>query len=239
MKIHPITRLMLVISITTCSLLYQNLQILLGLLLISFFLTIINIRDVETGKKLLKQIFKLYPLFISVFLIQILFDKHGAVLFHLLLIHITSQGVETAFQVIVRLLIIAFSVGYLVKLGMRDYLSAFRLFRLPESIAVTTALTIGFLPMMSEQIRQSLQQIMLRGIYLGKLGFRKRIELYFSLIMPILGKTISNAKYQAVSLELRGFRNGMVHSNYQMKQPGLIDWVLILISIVLPVLPSL
>jgi len=239
MKVHPLTKLSIVISLTSCSLLYKNLPILTGLLLISLFLTLINAPDSEAWKKFIRQFYKLLPLFISIFLIQILFDISGVVIYRLWFVQITSHGFNTALQVMLRLLIIVFAAGYLIKLSLRDFLSAFRLIRLPESIAVTTALTIGFIPLISNQIKLSLQQITLRGIRLRKLGFKARITLYLSLIMPILGKSVSKAKYQAIALDFRGFRNGKKHTNYQMQRLGLIDWVLMLISVLLLVLPAL
>ncbi len=233
MKVHALTKLFIVICITTGSLLHQNVVILIELLLISMMLNVFNANASEDWTRLFMKVFKLIPVFISIFLIQLLFDNSGHVIFHLWIIRITSHGVSTAVQVMLRLLIIVFSAGYLMKLGLREFLFAFRIVRLPESFAVMTALTIGFIPLLAGQIKQSLQQIRLRGIGISELSLRKRVELYLSLIMPILGRTVSNAKYLAITLELRGFRNGGKHTNYRKVNLQAFDYVLITTSLFL------
>jgi energy-coupling factor transport system permease protein len=233
MKAHPLTKLIIVICITSCSLIHQNLAILLELLLASMMLSLFNINRSEEWKKLFKQVYRLLPLILSILVIQVLFDVKGLMLFQFGFIRISLHGIITAIQVIIRLLIIIFSAGYLLKLGLRDFLSAFRLIRLPESIAVITALTIGFIPLLSGQIKQSLQQLTLRGIDIKKLGLKNRLSLYLSLIMPILGRAINNAKYLAITLDLRGFRNGRKRTFYKQTYLRVIDYLLIILSLFL------
>lgn len=212
---------------------HQNLIILLELLLVSMMLSLFNVYRSAEWNKLFKQVYKLLPLILSIFIIQVLFTTKGLILFRFGIISISFQGITTALQVVIRLLIIIFSAGYLIKLNLRDFLSAFRIIRLPESIAVTTALTIGFIPLLAGQIRQSMQQLVLRGIEVKKLGLKNRLNLYLSMVMPILGKSINNAKYLAITLDLRGFRNGRKHTNYKRVNLMVIDYLLIILSLFL------
>lgn len=229
MKAHPLTKILIVCVITSCSLLYRNPVVLSAFLVLSFILNVISAHNKDGWQRLLKQVYRLYPVIISIFILQVLFNTSGTVLFNYRFIKVTDVGFFTAVQVVLRLLIIIFSAGYLFKLGLRDYLSAFRILKLPEALAVIVAITIGFIPLLSAQISQSRQQIKLRGIEIGKLGMITRAELYLSLLMPVIGKAVSNAKYQAITLELRGFRNGKLHTDYQRKALGSIDIILIML----------
>lgn len=229
MKLHPLTKLIIVIFITSCSLLYRNPLILFTFLLLSIILAMHGYSNASERKKLFMKLYRLLPLFVSIMLIQMLFDTSRDVIFQYGIVKISGHGLMTSIQVIIRLLIIIFSAGYLVKMGLRDFLMAFRLVRIPESIAVTIALTIGFIPLFSEQIKQSLEQIKLRNIHINKLRIMDRFNLYLSLIMPILGRSVSNAGYQAIALDLRGFRNGRMHTDFRYKRLGLSDWLIYLI----------
>jgi energy-coupling factor transporter transmembrane protein EcfT len=56
------------------------------------------------------------------------------------------------------------------------------------------------------QFLRSLEALSIRGIKLDALPLARRPKVYLSLLFPVLAKAISDVKYRAISLELRGFR---------------------------------
>lgn len=235
--IHPLTRLIIVLCISTLALVYNNLIILAWLLLACLLLLSgsKNLDYIKLGKFLRFFV----PLLISIFIIQIIFNRKGEVLLDFGLFSVTYQGLHTAISVSLRLLILFLAGVWLWGLSHRDFNQAFRAVGLPDALAVMISLTLRFLPMLIDKIRQSTTQLKLRGINMRSLRFRQRLQLYLKLLVPILGWTMKDLRYQAIALDLRGFRNGQKRSFYKRRKLSIMDWMLILIALVCLWLPRI
>lgn len=235
--IHPLTRLIIVLSISTIAVLYNNLIILAWLLLVCLIL-LTGKRQLDLSR-LLRFFRYFFPVLLSIFIIQLIFNNEGETLLNLRLFRITSQGLETAGIVALRLLILFLAGVWLWGLSHREFSQAFRTIGLPESLAVMIALTLHFLPLLAERIRQMTSQLRLRGINLKRMKIKSRLRLYLNMVIPLLGWTMKDLKYQAIALDLRGFRNGIRHSQYRRRKLNLLDFLLILTALACLWLPRL
>ncbi|MFO7660144.1 MAG: energy-coupling factor transporter transmembrane component T [Candidatus Cloacimonadaceae bacterium] len=235
--IHPLSRLIIVLCISTIAILYNNLLVLTWLLLACLILL--------TGKKQLdwRRIVRFFryflPLLLSIFIIQIIFNNKGEILLDLQLFKVTEIGLNTSGIVTIRLLILFLAGVWLWGLSHREFNQAFRAIGLPESLAVLISLTLHFLPLLAERIKQMTTQLKLRGISLKGMRLKPRLQLYLNMIIPLLGWTMKDLKYQAIALDLRGFRNGTRHSQYRLKRLNLLDYLLILTALLCLWLPRL
>lgn len=236
--IHTLTRITIVLFLSTSALVHQDVRVLSVIFLISALLVIFK-RYSNNGKAILiKMIRKMLPLIISIFIIQLVFNRMGTPLVSWKWILITQQGLDTAVTVTLRLMIILLSGAWLWGISPREFNQAFRLIRLPETLAVMITMTLRFLPVLIGKVSQSTSQLRTRGIILKEIKFNKKIRLYINLIIPILGWTMKDISYQAIALDIRGFRNGMKHTCYQQKYLGLVDYMIICLAVIFIFLPK-
>jgi len=233
--IHPLTKLIIVLCISTISIAYNSVLIL-GVLLCTCLLLISGKRNLDYYK-LWKFLRYFLPLLISIFIIQIVFNQKGKILIDLHLLRITGPGLKIALLVIMRLLVLFLSGVWLWGLGHREFNQAFRAIGLPETLAVMISLTLRFLPVLTDKVKQSASQLKLRGIDLHRTKLRAKMQLYLKMVIPILGWTMKDLKYQAIALDLRGFRNGIIHTQYKQRRLNILDWLLILIALSCLLLP--
>jgi energy-coupling factor transport system permease protein len=236
MTLHSFTKITVIMLISFCAIFYQNLYILLGLLVVSVCLVLSKRLINPNSGHVLKHLFKLLPLVAIIFLIQLVFNRDGQTLINLLGFNVTNEGMEIALSVCLRLLILLLSGAWLWGISPRELKSAFKIARLPDSLAIMVFLTLRFIPILSEQIKLSLLQLKTRGIEMSKLSINVKLRLYLSLIIPILGWTLKDLKYHAISLDIRGFRNSRIHSVYRHKGLAILDYAIIGISIMIMVL---
>lgn len=228
---HPLTRIVIVMVISFLSVYFNSLYILVGLLLVSLTLILIKKFLFKDSDNIINRIVRLIPLIILIFLVQAIFVKDGKAIITFWGFRVTNLGLHIACSVSLRLFILLFSGAWLWGITPRELKSAFRLLKLPDSLAIIVFLTIRFLPLLSEQIRLFVNQLKTRGLDLTKVSIKERLSIYLSLIVPIIGWTLKDIKYHAISLDMRGFRNTKPHSTY--KHQGLLvgDYVICVLSI--------
>ncbi len=236
--IHTLTRIIIVLCLSSSAIIYQDVRVLSVIFLISALLVVFKRYTNNEKTVLVKHLRRMLPLIISIFIIQLVFNRMGTPLISWKWILITQQGLNTAITVTLRLMIILLSGTWLWGISPREFNQAFRLIRLPETLAVMISMTLRFLPVLIGKVRQSTSQLRTRGINLKEITFNKKIRLYIKLIIPILGWTMKDISYQAIALDIRGFRNGMKHTCYQQKYPGLVDYMIICLAVIFIFLPG-
>ncbi len=233
-RVHIIALLAAVFALTTSSLLFQNPLILFILLVISMVLYLVPRPSGEEFWKMTILIKRLLPLILCLFVLQVLFVSGGKEMFRWWIFSVSSNGLQSAVSVSVRLLLILILAGTLLRQNLNDYRIAFRMMRLPEEVVVMVMITFSFLLLLVSKFALCREQLKLRGIDMRKVAPGKRIGMYVDLIMPVLGRTLQAAKYQAIALDLRGFRNGRKHTMYRRKSLKTIDYGVIIMSLLLP-----
>jgi energy-coupling factor transport system permease protein len=236
---HPLTRLVIVLCLSSFSLLYQKPALLALVALICLLLLLTDHQSYINRKKMAQSLLRLLPVILSVFILQIFFTRQGDRIFTWGWLIVTGQGLSQSLIVALRLLIILLSGAWVVRLKPRDFILAFRVVRLPETLSVMIMMTLRFLPVLAGKMKQSLSLLKTRGIEMKRLPIRMRLNLYTGLIVPILGWTLKDVNSQAIALDGRGFRNGIRHTRYQQKRLRAIDYVLICLSVALLVLPGI
>jgi len=169
---------------------------------------------IKECRLLLHKMWQLLPVIVGIFMVQLLFLRTGKVLLSWRWLMVTSTGLSIAATVSLRLLIIIILGAYLTNLSLRDYLAVFRLLHLPETLGVMTAMTLRFIPLLAGEIARSRLILRLRGIQITTLPLSERLSIFQKLILPILGRTLTGVRYQAIGLDGRGFRNGRKHSAF-------------------------
>ena len=233
--VHPLTLIAVVVWITSLSLIVDSLFILGGLLVLSVLMAVFLSGD--HGHRLWHRVVKLLPLFISVFILQVLFRKGDIILLDLGWLRISKAGVYSGIQICIRFATIICSASAMTRLNYNDFRIAFSAIRLPEEIAFMVSYVIHFVPVLEERFRQSLATVRRRGVRIESLHYKAKIQLYRVLTIAVLAGILSKSGLQAIALELRGFRSEGKPTKYFQQRVGLKDslvyYAMILLSLII------
>ncbi len=206
MKINLRTLLIIVILITSLSVIYQKLFIQISLIIVSTLLLISINPSKKRFHRLLHRLKNLTKIVLAIMVFQILFRSGGDVIWQCGIIKITSVGINYGIVSSLRFFLIILIAGLLFDIPYYDYLLALKGWKIPYEISFLVASVINFIPTFSNQFRIIIEELSLRGIDLKRIPILKRPRAYISLIFPVVARTIANARFRAISLELRAFR---------------------------------
>ncbi len=146
---------------------------------------------------------------ISIF--QSVFNPSGETLLTLGKISIISTGgIKLGVSVILRMLIIISSGMIISTQKTSEIIKTMTKLGIPYELTVMATLAIRFIPMLSQEMKDSLNAISLRGVRLEKISPGKRVKVYSYLLMPVISQTIRKAHDISMAMENRGFRKTFV-----------------------------
>lgn len=228
-KLDPRTKLVIVLCISTLGIAVRDIISLL--LILTLALTISIIFKVNL-KKSFNKIKRLLYLIIVIAIIQSIFSSEGDIILSVgRVMLLTINGLEKSFQFILRIIIVIISATIITSSSSREIVQGLVQWGLPYDIAFMVALGIRFLPLLTEEIKDSLIAIQLRGIEIRKISIRKRISLYSHIFTPILAGTILKAEKLSTAIEMRGFRAYERRTSYLVLKMSKWDYLFIFISI--------
>jgi len=206
MKLNLRTLLVLVVLTTSLSVIFQNLKMQCLLILFTFVLYAVTGMTKHKMIRTYHRLKNLGRIIITVLIFQILFRQEGDIYWQYGIIKITSVGLNYGLISSLRFFLIILIAGLLFDFPYYDYLLSFRSWKISYEISFMVASMIHFIPIFTDQFRSSIEALTLRGISFKNVPVFKRFRMFSTLIFPVVAKAISNVKYRAISLELRGFR---------------------------------
>lgn len=229
LKLDPRTKLITVLCISTLGLVIKD----RGYLATVLILTIIVAKSYRVDlKRSFKKIKSLIYVLVLIAIIQSIFSQGGEVLFSIRNFTIlTTRGLEKGLEFIFRMMIIIFSATIITTSNSREIVQGFVQWGLPYDIAFMVALGIRFLPILSQEIKDSLTAIQLRGVDIKTIPIRKRISVYSYIFTPILVGTLLKAEKLSTAIEMRGFRAYDNRTSYLILKMSKWDYIVISITI--------
>lgn len=225
-NIDPRTKIIMVASFSTSGIIVND-PIWLILLLLLVILTSICVGG--ELKSLMFKLKKLYLLFIGIIIIQSLFTRSGNPVLQIGSISLlTDVGIWRGIHYLLRITIVMLSVSILMTSSERALLQGLITLGLPYELAYMVSIAIRFLPLLKEEMQDSLDAILLRGVNLKSMPISKRMKLYQYLLTPIILGTINKSKQLAISMECRGFRAYYHRTSLMKLQLKLLDYGLCL-----------
>lgn len=228
-EVDPRSKLLIVLCLSSLSIVIKDLVALSIILLATILISILFSADLRGTIKKAKG---LIYLLIGMALIQSIFSKGGTNLivignFNIL----TTSGLKKSLEFILRMLAILFSATILSTSSPRKIIQGFVQLGMAYEIAFMVAIGIRFLPILSEEIKDSIVAIQLRGIELEKIPMKKRIHIYSYIFTPVIISSISKAEKLSVAMEMRGFRAYDNRTSYMTLKMKYLDYVIIFLSI--------
>lgn len=176
---------------------------------------------------------KLLPAICTVALIQLLLIRSGAPLLRLSGVTVfTDRGLNAAFHMAVRISVIASCGTVLYSIGFSDFLLAMKAMRVPYELSFMAAVGAKFVPLLAEQMSDSLMSARLRGANISRMWPVARIRLYTRVLMPATATALIRAETISWALELRGFSPGKPRTYWRRLEMDLTDWLVLPISAV-------
>lgn len=204
-RFHPLALIVLGLVLSSCAVLIPSAAVLAAVMAVSALL-----RAWLAGfaaKTWLRELWRLLPLFLAVLVVQTLFTHSGDLLFSAGWLKVHSGSLNNGLAFCLRLLILLYAAGMLLRLSYEDFDLAFGTLRLPEEIGFMVFYALHVIPLAGKEIRGSLEILRLRGVALKKLPLRSKLRIYQRISLSLLAGVLSNSAIQATALELRGFRS--------------------------------
>jgi energy-coupling factor transport system permease protein len=220
--------LVMAMALTTLAMLLNN-PAELGILVSIMLILLVSLPGSNRAKRLLRRLRGMLPLLAGLFIAQVVFRRDGVVLWEWGFLKITTLGISAGVSSMERWLVVLFTAGLLFDYPFSAWLNALRAWRAPADFAFLVAVTMQFIPMLEARFKESREALFLRGIDLSRLPWGQRLTAYRTLVFPILGKTLWQTRYMAISLELRGFRRHSVP--VRVKRLGVGDFIAQVITI--------
>ena len=219
----PRSKMFVALCLSTMALMlrhYQAAVLLVLLCLLAFYFF-----GVEAAKPA-RLITKLAPALFFVGVMQVVLIKSGDVLWYSGNIRmVTSGGLMAALFMTVRVWTIA-SCGFIIgSIGFSDFLLAMKAMHVPYELSFMSAMGAKFLPLLSEEMSDSLISAQLRGANIAKMGIVDRFRLYSQVLMPATVTALMRAEQVSWALELKGFDPGSSRTYWRSLDMGTSDWM--------------
>jgi len=175
---------------------------------------------------------RLWQVAVAIALLQSIFDPSGTVLLALGNAPVlTVGGLLKGLLVLFRLALFITGGAMFTAYPQRALIQAMVQVRLPYEAAYMIYIGIRFIPQMGEEMRDRLTALQLRGVVIEELKLRKRLSLYFYLLLPVVAASLQNARELAMSIEMRAFRAKRVRTSYYTLslKPGDVAMLLVIL----------
>ena len=226
--IDPRAKLFLVVCLSTLGIVFENIWTLLIVLIAELIYAVMLQANVLTA---IKKLRKMLYLIIGIVILQSLFIRTGRVLIgfnHIKII--TDVGLIKGAGYLLRVMIIFLSGTIIATSDMRELIQGLIQLKLPYDLAFMASVGVKFLPLLMEQLKDTLIAIQLRGIDLNSLKLKQKLEIYAYIFTPVIVNTLTKAKQISISIEARGFRAFNQRTSIKVLKFKALDYVLALSS---------
>lgn len=150
---------------------------------------------------------RVWQVILAVSLLQSVFTPSGRIWLKIGGIPLlTSGGLLVGLVVTERLAVLIIGGGMLARYPGRVLIQGMIQLNLPFELAYMVSVGIRFIPLLGQELRDSLIAIQLRGVEFEKLKLRQRLRVYVYLLLPSVAASLHHARGLSISMEMRGFR---------------------------------
>ena len=228
-KLDPRTKFLMIFSISTLALLFNDLLTLTFLFGVAVLISILMKVHVL---QILFRLKKLMGLVLLLVFVQSLFTQTGKPMLTIFdRVIIRDEGVVKAFIYFVRISIIVTSAAILSTSTSRELIQGLIQLKIPYEIAFMVSVSIRFLPLLRSEFGDMIIAIQLRGVNLNKIKMKQKVSLYRYMLLPVLVTSLLKARELSNAMEMRGFRACSTRSSYLLLKLHPFDWVVMALSV--------
>ena len=194
---------MIVLCLSTMVLAAENLFYLVGVGIISILCA------VAMGVhffRLMKKLRRILILLLTISLIQSIFTADNRVLLSLWGVNIfTVKGVMLGINTFIRMMVILTSASIMTTSNYRETIQGLVQWKVPYLLAFMTSTAMRFIPIFSEEIKDSMTALQLRGVNIKKIPFGKKLKTYVYILTPVVLGVMKRAQDLSMAMETRAF----------------------------------
>lgn len=229
--IDPRTKIILVLCLTSMVLIVENIWFILGIGVISILCALLM--DVKFFE-MIKRYKRIFILLLSISIIQSVFTADTNVVIEVLGIPIlTEKGIALGIKTFVRMMVILTSGIIMSTSNYRETIQGLIQWKIPYKIAFMTSLSLRFIPIFMEEIRDSMIALQLKGIDFKKIPFGKKAQLYVYLFTPIVLSSLKHAEEIAIAMESRAFGAYRTRVEYLVLSLKRLDYGIMVLTVIL------
>lgn len=232
--LDPRSKLVLVLCLSTLGVFIQDIGILTAVLCVSIALS------TASGSwlfVLIRKFRRILWLFVAIAVIQSIFAPSGRVLVSLGGIKlITAGGLYKGVAMVFRMSIVMVSATIMATSNSREIVQGLVQWKVPYEIAFMVSVAIRFLPLLTDEIKNVVTAVQLRGIELDRIPARQRVKVYSYLIMPVVSGAVIKSRELATTMETRAFRAYPKRTSYMVLTMQRIDYTVIITSLITSIL---
>jgi len=232
--LDPRSKLVLVLCLSTLGVFMQDIGILTAVLCVSIALS------TASGSRLfvlIRKFRRILWLFVAIAVIQSIFAPSGRVLVSLGGIKlITAGGLYKGVAMVLRMSIVMVSATIMATSNSREIVQGLVQWKVPYEIAFMVSVAIRFLPLLTDEIKNVVTAVQLRGIELDRIPARQRVKVYSYLIMPVVSGAVIKSRELATTMETRAFRAYPKRTSYMVLTMQRIDYTVIITSLITSIL---
>ena len=156
---------------------------------------------------LVRRLRGLLAFIIVIALLQSVFNPTGETLVRIGSVNIvTTGGLLMAASTLLRIGTVIASASIFTLTTSRHMIQGLVQLKVPYELAFMASVALRFLPVFTEQFRDAVTAIQLRGVDLKKTRLREKIGLYAVIITPTIYGAVDKAQKLSYAMELRAFR---------------------------------
>lgn len=176
------------------------------------------------------------------FVLQILFNKEGEVIYSLGFVNIYEEGLKQGIYISIRFFLLVF-VSSLLTLtttpieltdGLENVLHPLKKIRFPvHELALMMSISLRFIPTLIDETDRIMKAQMARGVDFSSGTIKERIQAVLPLLIPLFISSFKRAEDLAIAMEARGYRGGEGRTKYRLLRWKFRDTMVLLVLIVL------
>lgn len=200
----PRTMLLIAACFSTMGVLIQQTLLLLCVFVCCVLFAMILRADLII---LVKRLKGLLGLIVFVALMQSIFSGYGESVVSIGGVKVlTTGGLLMAANTLLRMGTVIASAAIFTLTTSRMMIQGLIQLKVPYEIAFMASVALRFLPVFSEEFRDTLTAIQLRGVNIKSIPLREKLKIYGSIIMPVTYGAVDRAQKLSYAMELRAFR---------------------------------
>lgn len=229
-RLDPRSKLMIIMSLTSLGIIIQDMFTLFCILIITAIIAVMLGSSLVSAARKLRRLIMLLAVLA---LIQSIFAPSGNILLSFgSFTVITSGGLTRGAVLVLRMGIVLISALIITTSNSREIIQGFVQMRVPYEIAFMVSIGVRFLPLLTEEIKDILTAIQLRGVDLKKIPLKKRLKVYSYIFMPIVLGTIIKSQELSTSMEMKAFRAYPKRTSYMVLKMRMVDYAVISFNLV-------
>lgn len=156
---------------------------------------------------LVKRLRGFLIIIVFIALLQSVFTAQGQALISIGGVSVlTMGGLLMAADTLLRIGVVIASASIFTLTTSRMMIQGLIQLKVPYEIAFMASVALRFLPVFSEEFRDTVTAIQLRGVDFKSIPVKERVKLYGGILTPVVFKAADRAQKLSLAMELRAFR---------------------------------